>query len=43
MGTVPLWSGVNVAGIQFRDILPNIGMSTDEEKWFEVAKEVMSA
>ncbi|XP_017881353.2 L-lactate dehydrogenase-like [Ceratina calcarata] len=38
---VPLWSGVNVAGVQFRDILPNIGLETDEERWFEIPKEVI--
>ncbi|CAK9797909.1 L-lactate dehydrogenase [Anthophora quadrimaculata] len=38
---VPLWSGVNVAGVQFRDILPNIGLETDEERWFEISKEVV--
>ncbi|XP_003705634.1 L-lactate dehydrogenase [Megachile rotundata] len=38
---VPLWSGVNVAGVQFRDILPNIGLETDEERWNEIAKEVI--
>ncbi|XP_015598288.2 L-lactate dehydrogenase A chain [Cephus cinctus] len=40
---VPLWSGVNIAGIQFRDILPNIGLETDEENWNEIAKEVVRA
>ncbi|XP_043500873.1 L-lactate dehydrogenase-like [Polistes fuscatus] len=38
---VPLWSGVNVAGVQFRDIIPNIGLETDEEKWHELSKEVI--
>ncbi|XP_076170833.1 L-lactate dehydrogenase C chain [Ptiloglossa arizonensis] len=38
---VPLWSGVNIAGVQFRDILPNIGLETDEEKWYEISKEVV--
>ncbi|XP_053994745.1 L-lactate dehydrogenase-like [Hylaeus volcanicus] len=38
---VPLWSGVNVAGVQFRDILPNIGLETDEERWYEISKEVV--
>jgi len=38
---VPLWSGVNVAGVQFRDIIPNIGLETDDEKWFEISKEVI--
>ncbi|XP_076286524.1 L-lactate dehydrogenase isoform X2 [Lasioglossum baleicum] len=38
---VPLWSGVNVAGVQFRDILPNIGLETDDERWFDVHKQVI--
>lgn len=38
---VPLWSGVNVAGVQFRDIIPNIGLKTDDEKWGEIAKDVV--
>ncbi|KYN42074.1 L-lactate dehydrogenase [Trachymyrmex septentrionalis] len=38
---VPLWSGVSVAGMQFRDIIPNIGLETDDEKWFEIAKYVV--
>ncbi|XP_015436461.1 PREDICTED: L-lactate dehydrogenase B chain-like [Dufourea novaeangliae] len=38
---VPLWSGVNVAGVQFRDILPNIGLETDDERWFEVSRAVI--
>ncbi|XP_024884032.1 L-lactate dehydrogenase-like [Temnothorax curvispinosus] len=38
---VPLWSGVNVAGVQFRDVIPNIGLETDDERWFEIAKHVV--
>ncbi|KAG7187666.1 hypothetical protein KM043_016723 [Ampulex compressa] len=38
---VSLWSGVNVAGVQLRDILPNIGLETDEERWYEISKEVV--
>ncbi|XP_039309207.1 L-lactate dehydrogenase B chain [Solenopsis invicta] len=38
---VPLWSGVNVAGVQFRDIIPNIGLETDDEKWYEISKHVV--
>ncbi|XP_072742501.1 L-lactate dehydrogenase [Anoplolepis gracilipes] len=38
---VPLWSGVNVAGVQFRDIIPNIGLETDDEKWYEIAQQVV--
>ncbi|XP_014217966.1 L-lactate dehydrogenase A chain-like [Copidosoma floridanum] len=40
---VPLWSSVSAGGVTFRDILPNIGMTTDEEKWYEIARDVMSA
>ncbi|XP_015523480.2 L-lactate dehydrogenase [Neodiprion pinetum] len=40
---VPLWSGVNVAGVQLRDIVPNIGLATDYEKWNEVHQEVIRA
>lgn len=38
---VPLWSGVSVAGVQFRDIIPNIGLETDDEKWYEISREVV--
>ncbi|KAG5333749.1 LDH dehydrogenase, partial [Acromyrmex heyeri] len=38
---VPLWSGVSVAGVQFRDIIPNIGLETDDEKWFEISNYCM--
>ncbi|KAG5324978.1 LDHA dehydrogenase, partial [Pseudoatta argentina] len=38
---VPLWSGVSVAGVQFRDIIPNIGLETDDEKWFEISNYVI--
>ncbi|KAL6442798.1 hypothetical protein ACFW04_002692 [Cataglyphis niger] len=38
---VPLWSGVSVAGVQFRDIIPNIGLETDDEKWYEISREVI--
>ncbi|KMR05025.1 l-lactate dehydrogenase [Lasius niger] len=38
---VPLWSGVSVAGVQFRDIIPNIGLETDDERWYEISKEVV--
>ncbi|KYM84497.1 L-lactate dehydrogenase [Atta colombica] len=41
LSMVPLWSGVNVAGVQFRDVIPNIGLETDDEKWFEISKYVV--
>ncbi|KAK0169243.1 hypothetical protein PV327_011688, partial [Microctonus hyperodae] len=40
---VPLWSGVNVAGVPFRDISPNIGLEMDEERWNEITKDVCRA
>ncbi|XP_033222235.1 L-lactate dehydrogenase-like isoform X2 [Belonocnema kinseyi] len=40
---VPVWSGVNIAGVQFRDILPNIGLETDEENWHDLFKDVVKA
>ncbi|XP_020290536.1 L-lactate dehydrogenase B chain-like isoform X2 [Pseudomyrmex gracilis] len=39
---VPLWSGVSIAGVQFRDVIPNIGLETDDEKWHELSKEVVT-
>ncbi|KAF7988405.1 hypothetical protein HCN44_000978 [Aphidius gifuensis] len=40
---VPLWSGVNIAGVLFRDILPNVGLELDEEGWNEMFKDVIRA
>ncbi|KAK0083066.1 hypothetical protein PV325_009428 [Microctonus aethiopoides] len=40
---VPLWSGVNVAGVPFRDISPNIGLEMDEERWNVITKDVCRA
>ncbi|KAJ8668727.1 hypothetical protein QAD02_010390 [Eretmocerus hayati] len=40
---VPLWSGISVAGVQFRDVRSNIGMETDEERWIDMAKDISSA
>ncbi|CAG9540803.1 unnamed protein product [Cercopithifilaria johnstoni] len=42
--SVPVWSGVNVAGVALRDVKPDIGKSADSDKWQEkVHKEVVSA
>ena len=38
---VPLWSSINISGVLLRDILPNIGLETDEEGWNEIAKDVI--
>ncbi|XP_057333841.1 L-lactate dehydrogenase C chain-like [Microplitis mediator] len=40
---VPLWSGVNVAGVLFRDIMPNIGLDMDQDGWNELMKDVTRA
>ncbi|XP_058790775.1 L-lactate dehydrogenase B chain [Phymastichus coffea] len=40
---VPLWSGVSVAGVQLREVQSNVGLSTDDEKWQDVASDVVKA
>lgn len=40
---VPLWSGVNVAGVLFRDILSNVGLEMDEEGWNDLLKGLVKA
>ncbi|EFO16236.1 L-lactate dehydrogenase [Loa loa] len=42
--SVPVWSGVNVAGVALRDVKPDIGKSADSDKWHEeIHKGVVSA
>lgn len=41
--SVPVWSGVNVAGVRLRDINPCLGTEDDEENWNEVHKEVVDS
>ncbi|KAK2585736.1 hypothetical protein KPH14_010347 [Odynerus spinipes] len=41
--SVPLWSTVNVAGVRFRDLKPDIGTSKDEEHWDELHKQVVQS
>ncbi|KAF7380898.1 hypothetical protein HZH66_014274 [Vespula vulgaris] len=41
--SVPLWSSVNVAGVRFRDLKPDIGTSKDEEHWGELHKQVVES
>ncbi|VDK29160.1 unnamed protein product [Gongylonema pulchrum] len=41
---VPVWSGVNVAGVSLRDVKPDIGKKADSDKWQEeIHKGVVSA
>lgn len=41
--SVPVWSGVNIAGIRLREINPSAGLEDDPEKWAEIHKEVVDA
>ncbi|CAO1321372.1 unnamed protein product [Diamesa serratosioi] len=41
--SVPVWSGVNIAGIRLREINPSAGREDDSENWAECHKEVVSA
>ncbi|XP_073838532.1 lactate dehydrogenase [Musca autumnalis] len=41
--SVPVWSGVNIAGVRLRELNPNIGSDEDPEKWNEVHKQVVQS
>jgi len=41
--SVPVWSGVNVAGVKLSDINPKIGTPEDPENWAEIHKEVVNS
>ncbi|CAG9800289.1 unnamed protein product [Chironomus riparius] len=42
--SVPVWSGVNIAGIRLREINPNAGFDeADQENWNQCHKDVVSA
>jgi len=41
--SVPVWSGVNVAGVKLADINPAIGTADDKENWDQVHKDVVSS
>lgn len=41
--SIPVWSGVNVAGVRLRDINPQAGLKDDPENWSEVHQEVVQA
>jgi len=40
--SVPVWSGVNVAGVRLAEINPKIGTSEDPENWDQVHKDVVA-
>jgi L-lactate dehydrogenase len=37
--SVPVWSGVNVAGISLKSLNPELGTDADKEQWKEVHKQ----
>uniref|UniRef100_A0A8C6HIA9 L-lactate dehydrogenase n=1 Tax=Mus spicilegus TaxID=10103 RepID=A0A8C6HIA9_MUSSI len=41
--SVPVWSGVNVAGISLKSLNPELGTDTDKEQWKEVHKQVVDS
>jgi len=41
--SIPVWSGVNLAGVRLRDINPQAALEDDTEDWEQCFKEVISA
>ncbi|KAL7639952.1 UNVERIFIED_CONTAM: hypothetical protein RMT77_009365 [Armadillidium vulgare] len=41
--SVPVWSGVNIAGVRLRDLNPAIGTSDDPDKFDELHKHVVNS
>ncbi|XP_023374664.1 L-lactate dehydrogenase A-like 6A [Otolemur garnettii] len=41
--SVPIWSGVNIAGVPLKDLNPDIGTDKDPEQWENVHKKVVSS
>lgn len=41
--SVPVWSGVNIAGVRLRELNPTIGTAEDPEKWNELHKQVVDS
>lgn len=41
--SVPVWSGVNVAGVRLRDLSDCIGTDDDPESWNEIHKQVVQS
>ena len=39
---VPVWSGVNIAGVKLSDLNPDLGSESDPEKWEDVHKKVVN-
>ncbi|KAI1232565.1 L-lactate dehydrogenase A chain, partial [Lamprotornis superbus] len=41
--SVPVWSGVNVAGVSLKTLHPDLGTDADKEHWKEVHKQVVDS
>jgi len=41
--SVPVWSGVNVAGVRLREINENVGKANDKENWNELHTQVVQS
>jgi len=41
--SVPIWSGVNVAGVRLRDLNPAAGTAADPENWAEIHTQVVQS
>ncbi|MBN3326635.1 LDHA dehydrogenase, partial [Atractosteus spatula] len=41
--SVPVWSGVNVAGVSLQNLNPTLGTDKDQENWKEVHKQVVDS
>ncbi|KAJ2954514.1 hypothetical protein O0L34_g2798 [Tuta absoluta] len=41
--SVPVWSGVNIAGVRLSDLNPKIGTDDDEENWKETHENVVKS
>ncbi|XP_030385644.1 L-lactate dehydrogenase [Scaptodrosophila lebanonensis] len=41
--SVPVWSGVNIAGVRLRELNPTLGTGEDPEKWNELHKQVVDS
>lgn len=40
---VPVWSGMNIAGVKLRDLNPLAGMAGDADNWQDVHKQVVES
>lgn len=41
--SVPVWSGVNIAGVRLRDLDETVGTEDDKENWNEIYKKVIGS